>query len=172
VYDEHFTYIPATADNIADLLVNDYITKVNQYGITNVMLCSAMRERGCVSVKKLNERLQEIYTKGHTEAKFSDSRIFRVGDRVMQTKNDYSFILMHDGKPRYGVFNGEKGTVARITYDAEDEDYKVVVVFDDGSIGGYKWKYGKMLSAFDIAVSKTEDAERNTALAERIANEL
>ena len=37
--------------------------------------------------------------------------------------------------------------------------------------GEEKWKNGRILSAFDIAVSKTDDAKRNTSLAERIIAE-
>ena len=34
--------------------------------------------------------------------------------------------------------------------------------------GEEKWKYGKSLSAFDIAVAKTDDTKRNTSLADKI----
>lgn len=229
VYDEHFVYIPVTVDNIAETIVNDYIKKVKEYGIENVMLCSAMRERGQASVNRLNLLLQERFTKGQPEAIFGEGKKFRVGDRVMQTKNDYSFIIKRNGEQMEGIFNGEKGTVTRILYDPEEESYKMVVRFDDGSLGGYtkstaanltlayattlhkcqgseapcmmmsyvfgdymllnrslfytgetrakkefrfygeeKFQYGKILSAFDIAVSKTSDATRNTMLCEMI----
>ncbi|MGN0240974.1 MAG: AAA family ATPase [Candidatus Weimeria sp.] len=226
-YDSHFVYIPTDIRNIQQVLVNDYIRKVNEYGIKDVLLCVAMRERGPVSVKVLNHILQEIYTKGHKEAK-AGSEVFRVGDRVMQIKNNNGFpIWRPDEGLTKGVFNGEKGTIADIrTIDGEPA---FVVVFDDGSQAGYlkdsattltlayattvhkcqgseapcvmmaytfgdymllkrslfytgetrakkefrfygeeQWKYGRQLSAFDIAVKKTEDKERNTMLAERI----
>lgn len=227
-YDEHFVYIPATVDNIVELMINDYIEKIKEYGITNVMLCTAMKERGNACVNKINLRLQEVLTRGHDEAVF-DGRKFRVGDRVMQTKNDYNFTIMRDGVKSDGIFNGERGTVAKVIYDKESDSYRIVVLFDDGSLGGYtsstimnlalayattlhkcqgseaacmmmaytygdymllnrslfytgetrakkefrfygeeKWTYGKNLSAFDIAVGKTNDVKRNTSLAEKI----
>lgn len=228
-YDEHFIYIPSAIDKILDNILKDYVAKVKQYGITNVMLCSAMKDHGQVCVNKLNDALQELFTKGHKEAKYG-SRVFRVGDRVMQTKNDYSFQLVSpDGTIRDGVFNGERGTIAEVRYNPETEQYNLVVRFDDGSLGGYtpdtaqeltlayattlhkcqgseadcmmmaytygdymllnrslfytgetrakkefrmygeeQYRYGKMLSAFDIAVGKTDDIKRNTKLAERI----
>ncbi|MBP3280720.1 MAG: AAA family ATPase [Butyrivibrio sp.] len=228
-YDEHFVYIPANSDNIADLIVADYKKKVEQYGITNVMLCAAMRERGCVAVNKLNSLLQDEFTKGKDEAVYSPTLKFRVGDRVMQTKNDYNFEMRRGGEMVQGIFNGEKGTVQKIMPDEENDSYKMIVKFDDGSVGGYtkatalnltlayattlhkcqgseavcmmmaytfgdyillnrslfytgetrakkefrfygeeKFQYGRMLSAFDIAVGKTDDNERNTALSERL----
>ena len=38
--------------------------------------------------------------------------------------------------------------------------------------GEEKWKYGEMLSAFDIAVGKADDNNRNTSLASRIGTEV
>ena len=227
-YDDHFVYVPATAKSIADVMVSDYARKVKEYGIKDVMLCAAMKDRGACSVNKLNERLSEIFTKGNAEAYYGTKR-FRVGDRVMQIKNDYEFVAMKGKVQRKGVFNGEKGTVVKIIYSSGFEDPKMVVLFDDGSLGGYtkktaqnltlayattlhkcqgseaacvmmaytfgdyvllnrslfytgetrakkefrfygeeKYKYGKMLSAFDIAVSKAGDSKRNTFLTERI----
>ena len=231
-YDEHFVYHPCNAENIADTLAADYVKKVNQYGIKNVLLCTAMRERGCVSVNKLNNMLQEVFTKGKPEAKFGE-KIYRVGDRVMQTRNNYDFLIMRNGQMQYGIFNGERGTISKVIEDPEEESFKIVVVYDDGSIGGYtkntiadltlayattlhkcqgseadcmmmaythgdylllnrslfytgetrakkefnfygeeKYKYGKMLSAFDIAVGRVDDSKRNTMLAERIKEEM
>lgn len=228
VYDEHFVYVPVTSENILNTMITDYLSKVRQYGVKNVMLCAAMRERGPVAVSKLNASLQEIVTKGQKEAVFK-SRRFRVGDRVMQQKNDYNFIMKKDGKYRQGVFNGEKGSIVNILPDYDEDSYRLVVLFDDGSIGGYtkntidnlvlayattlhkcqgseadcmmmaytfadymllnrslfytgetrakrefrfygeeKLQYGRMLSAFDMAVKKVDDAKRNTMLAERI----
>jgi len=243
-YDDHFVYIPANKENINDVLIHDYVKKVDQYGIKNVMLCAAMKDRGPVSVNRLNLQLQEIYTKGHMEGTFGNGKIFRVGDRVMQTKNDYNHTIKRpDGSLEDGVFNGERGTVTHIMYDRESDEYRLVVLFDDGSVGGYlsssaetlslcyattlhkcqgseapcmmmaytfgdfmllkrslfytgetrakeefrfygeekdvcefgtdenampSHKSGRMMSAFDLAVRKTEDKTRNTRLAERI----
>ena len=228
-YDEHFVYTPCNVDNIADIMIADYKKAVEKYGIQNVMLCTAMRERGAVAVNKLNKALQEAYTSGNDTAYFGEGKMFRVGDRVMQTKNDYSFVIKRKGVEDTGIFNGEKGTVNKVIYDPEEESYKIVVIFDDGSIGGYtknticnltlayattlhkcqgseaacmmmaytfgdymllnrslfytgetrakkefrfygeeKFQYGKMLSAFDMAVGKVDDAKRNTMLAQRI----
>ena len=146
-------------------------------------------------------------------------------------KNDYNFVKLVGHEKIEGVFNGEKGSVVKILPDPENDSYKLVIQFDDGSFGGYtkasaqnltlayattlhkcqgseaacmimgytygdyilmnrslfytgetrakkefrfygeeKWKYGRMLSAFDVAVGKTDDSRRHTALSERIVN--
>ncbi len=217
--------MPTDTSGLLNIVTNKYIEKANEYGIKNVMLCTAMVERGNLSVNKLNRRLQELFTKGNKEAYFGEKGFFRVGDRVMQTKNDYDFLLKDKDGIKRGVFNGERGTVANITKD--DEGYKMVVLFDDGSLGGYtsrtagnlslayastvhkcqgseapcvimvytyadymllnrslyytgetrakkefimygeeQYRHGNWLSAFDIAVKKTEELTRNTNLKE------
>ena len=51
--------------------------------------------------------------------------------------NDYSFVKLVGKEKVPGVFNGEKGTVVKILPDYENDSQKLVVLFDDGSIGGY-----------------------------------
>lgn len=247
-YDDHFIYTNASVKEVNDVDINgnlvgthipmmetivfDYKKKVDQYGIENVMLCAAMRERGPVSVNKLNDRLQKEFTSGKAQATYGMKK-FRIGDRVMQTVNDYEFIKKHNGLSIQGVFNGEKGTVVKVLPDPEENSYKLVVLFDDGSIGGYtkstapnlvlayattlhkcqgseaacmmmaytysdfvllnralfytgetrakkefrfygeeQMRYGKIVSAFDIAVGRTEDIKRNTFLKEMLIDRL
>lgn len=227
-YDEHFVYTPVNSSNILNTMVEDYLKKVNEYGIKNVMLCTAMRKRGTSSVENLNKEIQRIFTKGHNEAKYGE-KVFREGDRVIQIKNDYSFPVLRNGIVEDGIFNGERGTITKIFYSEEDNAHRLVVLFDDGSKAGYtknsidnlelayattlhkcqgseaecmmmgytfadykllmrslfytgetrakkefrmygeeKLKYGKMLSAFDLAVKRTDDVERNTSLKQKI----
>lgn len=227
-YDKEFVYIPTNIQTIQQTVINDYITKVNEYGLKDVLLCVAMKERGVVCVKTLNAILQNIFTKGHKEVVIKGN-LFREGDRVMQTKNNYQFVMKRpdSDEPQMGVFNGEKGTIVRITEC--DGEAALVVLFDDGSVGGYlpksaedltlcyattvhkcqgseapcvmmaytfgdymllkrslfytgetrakkefrfygeeQWKYGRKLSAFDVAVRRVDDKTRNTSLSERI----
>lgn len=233
MYDEHFIYTPCNKDNILNTIIVDYINKCRQYGIKNVMLCTAMRERGPVSVKALNENLQRILTNGRKEARFG-SRLFRIGDRVMNRKNDYEQQLFTAGRKdsKLGIFNGERGTVVSILDDVENDSKKIVVYLDDdwfvqytkdnidnlvlayattihkcqGSeadcmmmaytfsdylllnrslfytgetrakkefrfYGEEQFKYGRWLSAFDVAANKVNDKKRNTMLAERLISE-
>ncbi len=159
-YDEHFIYTPVSTENILDTMVRDYLEKIKQYGVKEVMLCTAMRERGAVSVTKLNDTLQAIVTKGNSEAVYGKRR-FRVGDRVMQTKNDYQFELKKDGKIRAGVFNGEKGTVVKILDDPEESSFKrMVILFDDGSLGGYtKHSVDNLVLAYATTLHKCQGSE-------------
>ena len=152
---DEFTYLPITKENVLDVVVHDYKAKVKQYGIENIMLCTAMKDRGSCSVKGLNTRLQEVYTKGNKEIRFGES-LYRVGDRVMQTKNDYHFVL----DTRVGVFNGEKGTVTAIEYDEINDVSYIVVKFDDGSIGKYNRENAlNLILAYATTLHKCQGSE-------------
>ena len=70
--------------------------------------------KGRAGTEHFNAALQEVYTAGAPELSLPSfggalARKFRVGDRVMQTKNDY----------QRGVFNGDIGTVVEVDADAK-----------------------------------------------------
>ena len=55
-------------------------------------------------------------------------KVFRVGDRVMQTRNNYDALWVRaDGMQGSGIFNGDVGVVEEI--DAAGE--MMTVLFDD-----------------------------------------
>lgn len=229
-YDEHFVYIPSSAEKITDVVISDYLKKLKEYNIKDIMLCAAMKDRGRASVSNLNRILQNTLTSKNPKADFGKGIVYYVGDRVMQLKNNYDFLKKYpDGSIQSGVFNGERGTVIGVYPDPENDSVKIAVEFDDGSKGGYtknaiheltlayattlhkcqgseaalmmmvytyadymllnrslfytgetrakkefraygeeQFKYGKMLSAFDIAVKKIDDSKRNTMLKEML----
>jgi exodeoxyribonuclease V alpha subunit len=70
-------------------------------------------------VQNLNTRLQAAINPVGTSVKFGDT-IYRVGDKVMQIKNDY----------KEGIFNGDTGKVV----DVNKKDGTVTVMFDDGPL--------------------------------------
>ncbi len=135
-YDEHFIYRPAPISKLADLVVADYKAKVAQYGIKDVMLCTAMKDRGEVCVNKLNARIQKELSNGQPGIT-RNGKTFYPGDRVMQTRNNYNFVTYKKKQPIFdGVFNGDRGVVCRVGINEEEATY-VDVLFDDGRAGRY-----------------------------------
>ncbi len=231
-YDEHFVYTATNADNMLEDIAKDYLEKIKEYGIENVLLCTPMRDRGSAAVNKLNKYMQEKLTYSNPFVKCSDAKTLHTGDRVMQTRNNYEMIARDkNGNIKEGIFNGEKGTIIDIL-NGEDASLAVIkVLFDDGSVAIYESgdfgdivlayattlhkcqgseaacamicmsygdymlmnkelfytgvtrakkecrlygeeqeRYGHMLSAFDMAVKKTDSVQRYTKLAERLSN--
>lgn len=127
--------------------------------IKDIQILTPMR-KGILGVESLNKRLQQILNpkdKIKSEIEFKDN-IFRVGDKVMQTKNNYNLkwtrISGEGEEEGLGVFNGDIGYVWEI-----DED-KVNVVFDEERKITYDNMYLDELElAYAMTVHKSQGSE-------------
>ena len=108
----------------------------NYYGfdsIKDIQILTPMK-KGDVGINALNKHLQKALNpknKGKLEKQIGDE-IFRVGDKVMQIKNNYKlkWKIMKDGLEvdnGEGVFNGDLGYITNI----DNEDNIITVIFDD-----------------------------------------
>ena len=82
--------------------------------------------------------------------------IYRVGDRVMQIKNNYD-IFWEKKEPDYetgaGVFNGEIGTITYI----DDTEKKIKIQFDDYKTSWYPYQDLEQIEhAYAITVHKAQ----------------
>lgn len=135
-------------------------------------------KKGIIGTASLNDRLRAVFNPPSEEkAELSfGATMFRVGDRVMQTKNDYQIEYRNgptaeqlgemyrtpDGKPDgKGVFNGEIGIVAAI----DGEMRSVTVVYD-----GFRWveyqyiQLDEIEPAYAITVHKSQGSEFSTVI--------
>ncbi len=106
--------------------------------------------KGPCGTMNLNRLLQEALNPkapGKREILWGE-RVFRVGDRIMQTRNDYGVVWEKaDGTVGTGMFNGDVGRIAEI--DAGGE--WLALDFD-----GRKAPYSvEMLSEIDLAYAQT-----------------
>ena len=95
----------------------------------------APMKKGDAGVYELNKLLQEKLNPpaaGKAELRRSDG-LFRVGDKVMQVKNNYDLEWTRAGEEGTGVFNGDIGYVTRINR----EEGGLTVDFDDGRQAEY-----------------------------------
>jgi exodeoxyribonuclease V alpha subunit len=83
---------------------------------------------GCVNLNRELQSLLNPPDKSKPERKYGE-RVFRVGDRVMQTRNNYSLEWTDstDGSEGRGVFNGDMGIVK----DIDPGSGAVTVAYDD-----------------------------------------
>lgn len=82
--------------------------------------------------------------------------IFRVGDRVMQIKNNYDIYWEKEtDKKEYGsgVFNGETGTIT----DVNDAEKLVEVQFDDDKVCWYEYSELEQIEhSYSITIHKAQ----------------
>lgn len=128
---EHHTQ--KTVDTIVSLITDRL---PNYYGfdsIKDIQVLTPMK-KGDVGINALNKYLQEALNpkdEGKVEKQIGDD-IFRVGDKVMQIKNNYKLkwritkdsLESENGE---GIFNGDLGYIT----DIDNEDNMVTVIFDD-----------------------------------------
>ena len=106
--------------------------------------------RGSSGTIRLNQCLQEALNPGRPDKKEIQwgERLFREGDRIMQTRNDYDVVWEKaDGTIGTGMFNGDVGKIVQIDPSGE----WVVVNFEDRVA-----TYGvEMLNEVDLAYAQT-----------------
>jgi exodeoxyribonuclease V alpha subunit len=130
--------------------------------IKDIQILSPMK-KGETGVRRLNALLQQVLNpekEGKPQKAFG-STIFRLGDRVMQIRNDYAMPwTLYDEKARYseglGVYNGDLGIIEDIDMKAE----LITVRFDDNRISEYDFdKADSLEHAFAITVHKSQGTE-------------
>lgn len=125
----------------AEWLERLYMQEVRRYGVDNVALLTPFRAKTETGVRSMNERLRTLVNPpGANKPELSlGQRIFRLGDRVMQTKN------------REEVSNGDIGYIRKIERD--DDGFLVEVDFHDDRIVAYE--DNESLSHLDLAYATT-----------------
>ena len=129
--------------------------------VKDIQVLSPTR-KGILGVENLNNEIQAILNppdKYKKEKKVKDF-IFRVGDKVMQTKNNYSLkwnrIGGYGDNEGVGVFNGDMGFIETI----DEESRTVTVVFDDERRIVYDNVYIEELElAYAITIHKSQGSE-------------
>ena len=115
------------AEDAAQMVVKNYLQEVSQHGLENVQILSPFRKRGAVASNALNETIRDLVnpaSKRKMELKCG-SRVFRVGDRIMQTAN------------RNGVSNGDVGLITGMV-KVDDEVFVDIRLLD-----GRELRYSK-----------------------------
>ncbi len=121
------------------------------------VICAS--RKGEAGTENLNIILQNALNPAHRakrEYKFKE-RIFREGDRVMQTRNNYDIVWTRttDGKEGNGIFNGDIGTVNSI----EAAEGYMEMIFDDRKVIYDISLLDDIEHAYAITVHKSQGSE-------------
>lgn len=116
-------------------------------------------KKGACGVANLNRLLQAALNPPKAEKKelAATDLIFREGDKVIHTKNNYHLSWVDEGgKEGEGVFNGDIGYIQTI----DEEEKNITVFFDDEKSVIYDYKQLEDLElAYCLSVHKSQGSE-------------
>ena len=158
-----FFFIKKEGDDILQEIVGIVSERLPKfYGVDklkDIQVLSPMR-KGTLGVNNLNIELQKSLNppnKYKTEEVFS-KRTFRVGDKVMQIKNNYTRKWKsEDGSNSgHGIYNGDIGYI----YYIDKEKKEIFVIFDSLKIVTYKYdELDELDHSFCTTIHKSQGSE-------------
>ena len=151
--------------DIADLVIQ--LTKQRlpgTYGFSPIddiqVLCPT--KMGMAGTRELNKQLQFALnppSQNKAELKFFDV-IFRTGDKVMQTKNDYDVLWTKNNEKGSGIFNGDIGIIRAV-----DRFSQNVTIDFEGRIAIYTSEMLRKLEhAYAITIHKSQGSEYDAVI--------
>jgi exodeoxyribonuclease V alpha subunit len=148
---DFFLFPEDDPEQVADLTVDIVTNRLpRRFGLDprrDVQVLCPMH-RGPAGSAALNERLQQVLTPGgpgQPERRFA-GRTYRVGDKVMQVRNDYD----------KGVFNGSVGVVKELS--AEDGGLRVLMDDEEEVRYGFD-ELDELTHAYALTVHRSQGSE-------------
>lgn len=161
VKDNDFFFLSRESDRdialtVADLCKNRLPHTYGQDTVNKIQVISPSR-RGEAGTDNLNVLLQSVLNPPSPEKAEHKhrERVFRVGDRVMQIKNNYDLTWESAGGDGVGVFNGDIGTVREIN---RAEQY-MRITFDERTVTCDFTMLDDLEHAYAITVHKSQGSE-------------
>ena len=149
--------------NVVLQLIKQKLPKFVDATPYDIQVLTPMR-KGLLGVERLNGILQRYMNQPANDKveKEYGSTVFREGDKVMQTKNNYQ--LAWEIRTKFGltvdkglgIFNGDMGIIRQINDFAE----QMIIEFDEGRMVEYPYKLLDELElAYAITIHKSQGSE-------------
>ena len=162
--DDFFFIKQNNADKVLQEVISLSTGRLKNYGnydfFDNIQVLTPTK-RGPLGSRELNKQLQNVLNPNIDDSpeKTMGGAIYRVGDRIMQIKNNYDITWERKDKENQktetgmGVFNGEMGTITKI-----NEKQKVLEIkFDDKKVAWYEYnELDQIEHSYAITIHKAQ----------------
>ena len=158
--DDFFYINETTQDKILQDVISLCTGRLKKYGnydfFKNIQVLTPTK-KGMLGTKELNKQLQNVLNPVNNSQKQHGERYFRVGDRVMQIKNNYDIYWEKEVEDKKeagsGIFNGELGRIIEI----DDQEKQIEVLFDDEKIAWYDYtNLDELEHSYVITIHKSQ----------------
>ena len=153
------TETPAITRNVVVDLISKRLPNAYGYDFSKDIQILTQSRKGICGVFELNRLLQDILNPKTetTEELLVGNKLFRVNDKVMQTKNNYNLSFFDsDGEENFGVYNGDMGHIIFIDKSSK----KLTVEMDDNRVIDYTLEdLDNLELAYAITIHKSQGSE-------------
>ena len=153
------TETPAITRNIVVDLISKRLPNAYGYDFSKDIQILTQSRKGICGVFELNRLLQDILNPKTetTDELLVGNKLFRVNDKVMQTKNNYNLSFFDsDGEENFGVYNGDMGHIIFIDKSSK----KLTVEMDDNRVIDYTLEdLDNLELAYAITIHKSQGSE-------------
>ena len=159
--DSDFFFFKRTSpEAVCELLIDlarTRLPKAYKYSPVDDIQIIAPSRKGTLGTVELNKLLQEKINPHDEKRPEVKGKLFtfRLGDKVMQTRNNYDIIWKKDDEQGTGVFNGDIGKIVNINMMTRD-----VVIDFDGRVAAYPFDTLDQIElAYAVTVHKSQGCE-------------
>lgn len=118
-----YVYVDCEGEELLNQMKYIYGKLLNNGTSIEDILILSSQNKGDYGVNNINVIIQELINKSDIQIKYGSS-VFKLNDRVMQTKNNYSAVEIKDDIESKGyIFNGNIGTIIDIKEEEILVDY-------------------------------------------------
>ena len=162
--EDFFVINDSNAEKILKEVLSLCTGRLQKYGdydfFENIQVLTPTK-KGMLGTKELNMYLQEVLNPPDVfkKEKQINGVTYRVGDRIMQIKNNYDIYwerYLGTEESGSGIFNGEIGTVQNINNDEKNIEIK----FDDGKLAVYDFTDLEQIEhSYAVTIHKAQGSE-------------